>query len=659
MSYSIDLLRDDFTDGVISPAWKVYPYLSGSAVRSETIGHARITLPSSTVGTHEDAYYSAASYDITSSGAFINVDTMVATGVAAYAFWGFYLGDFNYQLRWFQQSGTLKASSVVNAVTTDHYSVAWNATTYKYLRIRESAGTIYFDSSSNGTTWTNRGTVLNPFAVTALAVIIAAGCGNVASPGTFRVEDFNPILPAPSSTWRETTADWSITNRLRPVTLASDGGKLGVLVTADTMDSSRVLGGTVRYFGGPLGSTSGGYLALTEYASLVLAQASPFPIPIDGRVDLPALVDARYMRLYHRSTDASAHTLREFVPRRIIQADDIEAESIKAINIAAGAITADKIFVLSLAAITANMGTLNMSGFISIASTGGIFQGTGTAAVPTNALKLFNSSGVGKLSSYNAGVEQVTIDTDGKLKWGAGVGEMDAAGIRVNAVSAMADVRAYAFKGASLNIGGLYGSEDTLVNQVRVWGVGNSRAGVVRLHVSSSATYDARIESFLTSGLTTSTPFYASANSTGNVVVTEIDAQAGNGTIRLKSPTIADYGMRLPRSDGNATFALDTAATGFAITLANNATETPFGGTNNFAGMILINETLSFGAVGLFVTGAGLIAEVSDPSARYATTAGTASMINVYMSANVVTIENKTGSTITVNVCGFRNRTSS
>lgn len=435
MSFAISLLQDDFTNSNIDPLWRAYPFASGSGTVIETSGQAQLTPPTSTAGTHANGYWSSAVYDFTGGSCYINIAQMVSTSVAVTASYALMptVDDQNNVLQWYQLSGTLVARKIVAGASTSLYSVAWNAATYKYLRIRESAGTIYFDSSTDGTSWTNRATttVASTFAVTALYVTFAFQCGNVAAPGSFRLDQINTILPAPSSTWRETTADWSITNRLRPVTLASDGGFHGAIVTADTMDSSRALGGTLHYYGGPLGSSSGGYLALTEYASLALAEASPFPVPIDGRVDLPAMVDARYMRFYHRSIDASAHVLSEFVPRRIVQADDIEAESIKAINISAGAITADKIFVLNLAAVSAQMGALHMDGVIDIVAGGGIYQGTGTFASPTTGLKLFNSAGVGKLSGYNATVEQITIDTDGKFKWGAGTGFMDATGIGI------------------------------------------------------------------------------------------------------------------------------------------------------------------------------------------------------------------------------------
>lgn len=437
MSYAISSIRDDFENNTIDPLWSTV--VTGSATAAETSAQARLTLPSSTAGSHLAYYVSTASYDLTGDGFFWNIGTMVATGVAATATLDLFLDASNI-LRWQQVSNAITARKVAAGVDTQLFTATWSSSTYKYLRIREAGGTIFFDSSTNGTSWTNRASIVGlPFAVTALFVQFGASCGNVASPGSLRLDDVNQILPAPSSTWRYTTADWSITNRLRPVTLASTSNAVGVLVTADTMDSSAVLGGTVRYFAGPLGSSSGGYLQATEYASLALAQASAFPIPVDGRVDLPAMVDARYMRLYHRSSDASAHTLREFVPRRIVQADDIEAESIRAINISAGAVTADKIFVLTLGAITANIGKLNID------TTGYIYQGTGTGASPTTGLKIFNSGGIGKLSTYNTGVEQVTFDTDGLLKAGAGAVQLDANGIGIIGDTALSDIRSYKF----------------------------------------------------------------------------------------------------------------------------------------------------------------------------------------------------------------------
>jgi hypothetical protein len=363
MGVPIALLQDNFTPATSSPAW-AGSRLTGSATLAQTGGQAVINLPSSVAGAHAAYWLTSGVYDLTGDAFYWNIGTMVSTAVAASAFFQLATRDFSNQLFWRQLSNAITVRTVIAGVETQRFTATWSASTYKYLRIRESGGTVFWDSSTNGTSWTNRFSMANPFAVTDLAVQFAASCGNVASPGSLKLDDVNLILPTPSATWRETTADWQIENRFRPITLASDGGKQGVLVTADSMDSSRVLGGTIHYYGGPLGSVSGGYLALTEYASLALAQASPFTIPVNGRVDLPAFVDARYMRLYHRSVDASAHTIYEFVPRRIVQADDIEAESINAIHIVAHSITADQISTINLdatAQITAGGGVVRMN----------------------------------------------------------------------------------------------------------------------------------------------------------------------------------------------------------------------------------------------------------------------------------------------------------
>ena len=55
---------------------------------------------------------------------------------------------------------------------------------------------------------------------------------------------------------------------------------------------------------------------------------------------------------------------------------------------------------------------------LTLAATGGIYQGTGTFASPTTGLKIFNSGGVGKIAGYNGGNLQWYGDTDGYLKAG-------------------------------------------------------------------------------------------------------------------------------------------------------------------------------------------------------------------------------------------------
>lgn len=60
------------------------------------------------------------------------------------------------------------------------------------------------------------------------------------------------------------------------------------------------------------------------------------------------------------------------------------------------------------------------NGPIAISTTGGIYQGTGTFSSPTTGLKIYNSSGIGRLATYSSGTLQVEINSTGKLVAGGG-----------------------------------------------------------------------------------------------------------------------------------------------------------------------------------------------------------------------------------------------
>lgn len=132
--------------------------------------------------------------------------------------------------------------------------------------------------------------------------------------------------------WRYVTADLTPVHQrgmadadrftVRWVVLAADGGE-GFIVTADAEKDEGLLINP-RFFGGPAIPDDG---VLTEYSAFPLAQATPLALPDNGRWHLPD-VACRVVRMYHRSRDGQAYTLREFYPRRVVFADDIEAEMI-------------------------------------------------------------------------------------------------------------------------------------------------------------------------------------------------------------------------------------------------------------------------------------------------------------------------------------------
>ena len=81
---------------------------------------------------------------------------------------------------------------------------------------------------------------------------------------------------------------------------------------------------------------------------------------------------------------------------------------------------------------------IGTDGLMSIAAAGGIFQGTGTFASPTTALKIYNSGGVGLVEMWGSGVKQVYMDTTGALMAGGGNVHLDSTGIWLPTVAAAA-----------------------------------------------------------------------------------------------------------------------------------------------------------------------------------------------------------------------------
>lgn len=73
-------------------------------------------------------------------------------------------------------------------------NVAYNATNHKWIRIREASGTIYFDTSTDGITWSNFTSLTNPFSLGNLSVKINGGTF-LAAPGTIIFDELN-VSPA-------------------------------------------------------------------------------------------------------------------------------------------------------------------------------------------------------------------------------------------------------------------------------------------------------------------------------------------------------------------------------------------------------------------------------------------------------------------------------
>jgi len=109
-------------------------------------------------------------------------------------------------------------------------------------------------------------------------------------------------------------------------------------------------------------------------------------------------------------------------------------------------------------AITAQSGSI--AGVLSIGTSGGIYQGTGTFATPTTGLKIWNDSGVGRIAGYNSGVLQWYANSDGTLKAGGGDVTLNGDGISlvswVLSRGQLSLINGYRFSAGSTTFCGLY-----------------------------------------------------------------------------------------------------------------------------------------------------------------------------------------------------------
>jgi hypothetical protein len=114
-------------------------------------------------------------------------------------------------------------------------------------------------------------------------------------------------------------------------------------------------------------------------------------------------------------------------------------------------------------------GSAYFGGPMTIATGGGIWQGTGSFASPTTGLKIYNSSGVGRLSTYNAGLEQITINSTGQLAVGQGKVLLDREGLSFSTTSTYQASSALKFLDAAGRVyGKLYGYDAAFIDSMEL-----------------------------------------------------------------------------------------------------------------------------------------------------------------------------------------------
>jgi hypothetical protein len=170
-----DSITDNFDDNSLDAKWTSYGFTSGSvAESSQTL---RFTSAANT-NASESGIYSTNKLNFT--GTRVSIQGVTMPSGHCYFDFGIQLeaqilenSDANFILIGVDTgTGKLQASKKVSNSFSVVAEVTYNSTNHKYWALRESGGTMYWEYSSDGSSWNTLWSEANPFAVTAAYMLL-------------------------------------------------------------------------------------------------------------------------------------------------------------------------------------------------------------------------------------------------------------------------------------------------------------------------------------------------------------------------------------------------------------------------------------------------------------------------------------------------------
>lgn len=215
--------HDNFDDGVIDTSiWSTFSTARAQVLESG--GYFQVALIATPGGSNYGGINSIVASNLTGKAAVWQVERWIDANAASNAGVSLVLDSSN-ALEWSYANGVLSCRKQIATTWTTLYTVSgFSVLSYRWLRIREAAGTIYWDYSADGFVWTNAASAANPFAVTALFTQIYAGTFAALSTQSRMLVSYVNVIPV-SQTLGE------IVNDIVAKYLADDG------VTADFVEA--------------------------------------------------------------------------------------------------------------------------------------------------------------------------------------------------------------------------------------------------------------------------------------------------------------------------------------------------------------------------------------------------------------------------------------
>jgi hypothetical protein len=185
-------LQDTFDDGVIGAAW--YPYMNDGGLVEETGGELLVHLPDVTTASSFGGLSSAAQYDLTGCYVFVEVTGVPDPATEAYTqIVAGFAGPEESYVEVIQDAGAIVAKRIYNSEHTYLNSIPYDPVAHRYWRIREAAGSTYWELSPDAQSWTQLAS--EPTVVQLSGIIIGIGAGayqvEPSPPGTARFDNLN------------------------------------------------------------------------------------------------------------------------------------------------------------------------------------------------------------------------------------------------------------------------------------------------------------------------------------------------------------------------------------------------------------------------------------------------------------------------------------
>jgi hypothetical protein len=181
-------LSDSFSGNIYDPTL----WIETGALNKTIIVNNQLQISTTAGASQYNQLQSLTTYDLTDSYAFVEVIDVGNQNLASFeVILNVKLND-NYKLYFTANSFQFTARKIIAGVNSAIASIGYNNSAMRFWRIRETSGTVYFEYSDTGATWTTLTSLATPFAMTAVYAEMQVGNYSVeatSSTGTF--DNFN------------------------------------------------------------------------------------------------------------------------------------------------------------------------------------------------------------------------------------------------------------------------------------------------------------------------------------------------------------------------------------------------------------------------------------------------------------------------------------